>query len=678
MATVISSKRHLDITSTTYESSGNVEVGGRVGIGTDNPLDLIHAKSSTTDSRMILDGFTGFDSELKFAENGVVKYTIGNDAASNNFVIGTINVDTNPRMVIDSSGRVGIGTAAPAEKLDVIGKIVTSGRNYTYGQENYHIKLTEDSAVSAYVGNVNGSAYLSNGSYYGSQIYNITTGQIGLSTIYLAASGDTTFLNNSFSSGSSTAQGTERMRIQSSGHVGINTTTPLQRFHVEGTAYFGGGTNAAFQSGGDTRPNTAITIDRGDKITVRRGQYLRTLLWQDSTNDIIKIGETGTSLIAGINLEAGHDGSTGSAQVRVYGGSTEYVRFDGYNKKVGIGETSPYEKLHVNGKLYVNSGQVWDATTQGTGRGSIHLDPNTATDHAGGAITWGASDSSNGESAQAGIYVRSDGSYGTKMYFSTTDSYASGSKTRMTILSNGNVGVGTNAPVARLSVAQPSSGDTTMLLGRINGKPSIKADSSEGGYLILDSHANAAAINHYSSNNVWIATGGGNVGIRTTSPSVALDVNSTDAIAFPTGTTAQRPSSPAAGMLRYNSTEGQFEGYTTEWGSIGGGEDYTPLAVTKNGSNQFVFNFADAVNFSCAATGTWTFNPTVVAADVGKSGVIIINNTGTTTPGALPSVFKTPNGDAIVFETDSGDTSIISYFIASTTKVLVNYVGNFS
>ena len=60
------------------------------------------------------------------------------------------------------------------------------------------------------------------------------------------------------------------------------------------------------------------------------------------------------------------------------------------------------------------------------------------------------------------------------------------------------------------------------------------------------------------------------LGIGATSPAVALDVNSTDAIAFPTGTTAQRPGSPAAGMLRYNTTDGQFEGYTTEWGAIAG------------------------------------------------------------------------------------------------------------
>ena len=62
----------------------------------------------------------------------------------------------------------------------------------------------------------------------------------------------------------------------------------------------------------------------------------------------------------------------------------------------------------------------------------------------------------------------------------------------------------------------------------------------------------------------------GNFGVGTTSPAVSLDIDATDAVAFPTGTTAQRPSSPAAGMFRYNTTDGKFEGYTTEWGEIGG------------------------------------------------------------------------------------------------------------
>src|SRR6056300_432196 len=54
---------------------------GFVGIGTDSPLDLLHIKSSSTDARMVLDGHTGYDAELKFYEAGSSKYTIGHDSA---------------------------------------------------------------------------------------------------------------------------------------------------------------------------------------------------------------------------------------------------------------------------------------------------------------------------------------------------------------------------------------------------------------------------------------------------------------------------------------------------------------------------------------------------------------------------------------------------------------------
>ena len=50
-----------------------------------------------------------------------------------------------------------------------------------------------------------------------------------------------------------------------------------------------------------------------------------------------------------------------------------------------------------------------------------------------------------------------------------------------------------------------------------------------------------------------------------------MTLSGTDSIKVPAGTTAQRNGSPAAGMLRYNSTTGEFEGYTNAWGAIGGG-----------------------------------------------------------------------------------------------------------
>lgn len=62
------------------------------------------------------------------------------------------------------------------------------------------------------------------------------------------------------------------------------------------------------------------------------------------------------------------------------------------------------------------------------------------------------------------------------------------------------------------------------------------------------------------------------IGIGTASPAVSLDLTSvTDAVAMPSGTTAQRPTG-VNGQIRYNSTDNVFEGYAAgAWGSIGGG-----------------------------------------------------------------------------------------------------------
>lgn len=69
-----------------------------------------------------------------------------------------------------------------------------------------------------------------------------------------------------------------------------------------------------------------------------------------------------------------------------------------------------------------------------------------------------------------------------------------------------------------------------------------------------------------SVNGVNGATANTNVGIGTTTPAVALDIQATDAVNMPDGTTAQRPSSPVAGAMRYNNTENVMEYYNgTNW-----------------------------------------------------------------------------------------------------------------
>ena len=273
---------------------------------------------------------------------------------------------------------------------------------------------------------------------------------------------------------------------------------------------------------------------------------------------------------------------------------------------------------------------------------------------------------------------------------------------RMRIDMNGKVGIGTDSPSSLLHISSGTSGDAVLtieadtddnneednpriqLLQDAGQVRTIIGNNGNAGSIYNGSVANAGYITS-NTNNLQFGTNdiarmtisSNKVGIGTNAPAVSLHVSSTDALKIPVGTTAQRPSS-AAGMIRYNSTTGSFEGYTTEWGDIGGGDDYSLKTITKNASNQFPITFADSTNFKLSASGTWTITATIAAGDVGKSGTILIVNTAATTPGALPSTFLTPNGDNIVFETDSGDVSVLSYFIASTTQVLVNYVGNFS
>ena len=78
-----------------------------------------------------------------------------------------------------------------------------------------------------------------------------------------------------------------------------------------------------------------------------------------------------------------------------------------------------------------------------------------------------------------------------------------------------------------------------------------------------DTLASAKAIKSYVDTQVGASS-------STTATFANLDV--TTSLQIPDGTTGERPSSPSVGNFRYNTTEGQFEGYgASGWGAIGGG-----------------------------------------------------------------------------------------------------------
>jgi hypothetical protein len=239
---------NISFHTTTNGSGGlnerlRIDSSGNVGIGTTSPLDLLHIKSSTTDARMILDGASGFDAELKFYEDGNAKYTVGYDSASANFVIGTTNVDTNQRLVIDSSGNVGIGTSSPSAPLTLSGdttqirleNTATGGRNWglrTFGSALGIYDHTAgafrqyiDSSGNVGIGRTPASDMLLDIAKSNTPIFRITDTQSGGKFFLLGVDTNNNFLRTDGTMLFQVGGSTTRMIITSGGNVLVGTTS---------------------------------------------------------------------------------------------------------------------------------------------------------------------------------------------------------------------------------------------------------------------------------------------------------------------------------------------------------------------------------------------------------------------------------------------------------------------
>jgi len=212
-------------------------------------------------------GYTG-TGVIGGASNGYLystgnDFAIGNGTAGKKLIFFTGGVGTNQRMLIDGSGNVGVGAAptftagAAVEKFLVdagsssnpsTSYNVICGKGYidNYLQLNIQNKAGTGSASSDLVASNNAATETVNFVDLGINSSGYTgTGVIGgASNAYLYSTG------NDFAIGNGTAGknlifftggvgANERMRINSSGNVGIATTTPAAKLDIAGTYKLG-------------------------------------------------------------------------------------------------------------------------------------------------------------------------------------------------------------------------------------------------------------------------------------------------------------------------------------------------------------------------------------------------------------------------------------------------------
>ncbi len=115
----------------------------------------------------------------------------------------------------------------------------------------------------------------------------------------------------------------------------------------------------------------------------------------------------------------------------------------------------------------------------------------------------------------------------------------------------------------------------------------IQTQGSEGAIIARGD----GTVELYHNNNLRVAT-----------TDDGVDFSGTGSIKVPVGTTAQRNASPTAGDFRYNSTTGDFEGYTDSWGAIagGGGGSETDTSVSSTSATS-IYTTAHATNRSVSA-----------------------------------------------------------------------------
>jgi len=452
---------------------------GRVGIGTSTPTNAKLEVSNSTNgeegirindsratpsvNRRTLDiRYTGANGRT--ANNTQLLYLYDNNASSTKPLMEVENASSS-LFVIDSSGNVGIGTSSPGSYSSTANNLVVQD---TAGQGGLTLVSTTTGASNIFFADTAGTAqgqikYQHSGDYM---------------RFYTDAS--------------------ERLRIDSSGNVGIGTSSPTQKLTVASSdtsvtriqianSSTGVGATDGLQfsvdgngyAGINNRENTDLYVSTNNtiRLTVKNNGNVGV----GTSTPKSTLDTNGKVYLRNANYLAWHNGFTSESAYLYADGSgtltfgtagSERLRITSAGN-VGIGTSSPSRTLDVTGTARISSVLTMGSYIQGTTQLDLYGDP----------------------SSSSGLRLDS----------------------------SGNVGIGTSSPTGFIHIQGSSTGTETygrFTTGAASGDQSlvIKSGSSR------DHMAIQVATNAGANDDLALQPDGGNVGIGTTTPTQILDV----------------------------------------------------------------------------------------------------------------------------------------------------------
>jgi len=188
---------------------------------------------------------------------------------------------------------------------------------------------------------------------------------------------------------------------------------------------------------------------------------------------------------------------------------------------------------------------------------------------------------------------------------------------------------------------------------------------STGGDLVFRNGVGLSGLEHMR------LTATGSLGLGTGTPKVSVDFGSkTDAILLQTGTTGQRPATPSAGMMRYNSTTPAIEAYVSNaWSSLGGGS--STLGTSAGAASPYKTGEVGTGLFSSSASTVSIATGATERLRVTATGSVGI---GTTTPKS--SLDLSANTDGLLLQTASAaaNASCTGYTGGVRYNVNLNFI----